>query len=299
MFEQTPKRLHQPVLIKEVIELLQPRPGKILVDATIGSGGHSELLLGLIESSGKLIGIDRDKETLNIARERLKNYQTQLILLCDNFINLPHILKELDIEKVDGVLLDLGISSQQLSDAERGFSFQQDGPMDMRMSRTSRLKASDIINKYSPERLVKIFQDYGEERWSKRIARNIIGARTRKRIERTRELVEIIQRAVPFKKTRIHPATRVFQALRIEVNGELDNLRQFLKEPERYLKTGGRLAIISFHSLEDRLVKESFREKIKQDVFKRITKKPIRPEQEEVLTNPRSRSARLRAVERS
>lgn len=289
---------HQPVLLLEVAELLNPKPGDILVDATIGLGGHARHLLSLIQPAGQLIGIDCDKYTINLLKERLKDYLDQLHLFCDNFVNLGKVLKRFGSLETKGILLDLGISSYQLSDAHRGFSFQQDGPLDMRMNPDAPLKASEIVNNYHPDKLLGIIQTYGEERWAKRIVRKIVEARKKKRLDTTRELSEIIKRTVPYRRTGIHPATRVFQALRIEVNNEIENLKGFLGDCDKYLSSGARIAVISFHSLEDRLVKQVFNEKIKKGIFKRITKKPIRPTFEEVIKNPRSRSAKLRVAEK-
>lgn len=291
--------MHRPVLLDEVVTLLRPQPGQVLVDATVGSGGHSEQLLKLIQPGGRLIGLDSDKDILRLGRQRLNQYPVQVDLLCDNFIKLGTILAELGLSRVDRILLDLGVSSYQLAEPDRGFSFQLNGPLDMRMSLTNRLTAAKIINQYPAKHLLKVIQEYGEERWAKRIVKRIIQTRHSKAITETRQLAEIICRAVPRQRNRIHPATRVFQALRIEVNNELGNLTVFLTDVERYLKPNGRLAIISFHSLEDRIVKTMFRTKMKQGYFRIITKKPMRATDEEIYRNPRARSARLRVAEKT
>lgn len=290
--------MHQPVLLNEVIELLKPQPNQILVDATIGSGGHSEQLLKLIRPGGRLIGLDLDKNILTLAQQRLNQYPAQIKLFCDNFANLDTVLARLGLTRIDRILLDLGVSSYQLSESKRGFSFQLNGPLDMRMSLTNSLTAAKIINHYPANRLLKVIQEYGEERWAKRIVKRIIQIRHNKPIRETRQLAELIYQTVPRRYHRIHPATRVFQALRIETNNELGNLTAFLNDAEKYLEPNGRLAIISFHSLEDRIVKIAFQTKKKQGYFRIITKKPIRATDEEIYRNPRARSARLRVAEK-
>lgn len=290
--------MHQPVLLNEVIELLKPQPNQILVDATIGNGGHSEQLLKLINPGGRLIGLDLDKNILTRAQQRLNQYPAQIKLFCDNFVNLSTVLARLGLTRIDRILLDLGVSSYQLSEPNRGFSFQLNGPLDMRMSLTNSLTAAKIVNHYPANRLLKVIQEYGEERWAKRIVKRIIQTRHNKPIRETRQLAELIYQTVPRRYNRIHPATRVFQALRIETNNELGNLTAFLNDAEKYLEPNGRLAIISFHSLEDRIVKIAFQTKKKQDYFRIITKKPIRATDEEIYRNPRARSARLRVAEK-
>ncbi|MEK7448120.1 MAG: 16S rRNA (cytosine(1402)-N(4))-methyltransferase RsmH [Planctomycetota bacterium] len=286
-----------PVLVKEIINLLSPRPGETAVDATIGRGGHSDYFLIGLGQTGRLIGIDWDPLNIKWCQEKFKDYQN-VKLFCDNFVNLSEILQDLNINQVDLILLDLGISSVQLADRNRGFSFQDDGPLDMRINRAQPLTAEIIINHYREPELLRIISSYGEERWTKRIVKNIIKKRRVKRIDRTSELADLVKKSVPPVRTRLHPATRVFQALRIEVNRELKNLEQFLETSDRYLKPGGRLGIISFHSLEDRLVKQTFREKAKQGIFNLLTKKPVYPSDEEMAKNPRSRSAKLRVAEK-
>ncbi|MFA5793620.1 MAG: 16S rRNA (cytosine(1402)-N(4))-methyltransferase RsmH [Candidatus Brocadiia bacterium] len=297
--------VHNPVLLNEVAELLNLQPGGVIVDGTVGFGGHFKTLLSRIQPNGRLIGIDQDCEAIAYTQEWLKSFLEQgheiksVDLFCDNFSNIGDILGRLKVPGVDGILLDIGVSSYQLDRPERGFSFQSDGPLDMRMNPKADLTAEMVINGYHPNKLIDIFREYGEERWAKRIALNIARAREKGRIETTTQLAGIIERSVPFRgRARIHPATRVFQALRIEVNQELNNLKVFLGIVPKYLNTGGRLGIISFHSLEDRLVKESFRNGKTEGIYRPITKKPVWASEKESYENPRSRSARLRVVER-
>lgn len=290
--------IHQPVLLNEVIGLLNLSAGKVVVDGTIGLGGHSFEIIRQIQPNGRLIGIDFDKSALEIAKERLAGHQVKIDLFRDNFSNLGSILKELNLNGVDAILLDLGLSSYQLSDSTRGFSFLANGPLDMRMSRDAFLRAADIINRVPEKELIRIFQEYGEERFSKRIARKIVNTRHKRRIETTADLVNVIYESVPFKQGKIHPATRVFQALRIATNKELGNLSIFLNNAADYLNPKGRLAVISFHSLEDRLVKQKFVDNKRKEIFSLLTKKPIRPGMDETNSNPRARSARLRVAEK-
>ncbi|MBI4833981.1 MAG: 16S rRNA (cytosine(1402)-N(4))-methyltransferase RsmH [Planctomycetes bacterium] len=289
---------HQPVLPDEAIGLLDLSPGKTVVDGTIGLGGHSSEILKRITPGGRLIGIDLDEAALRIAQANLAPDSDKTNLFHDNFANLENILKNLSIKGVDGILLDLGFSSFQLSEAGRGFSFLSTAPLDMRMNQSAKSTVKDIINKARLDELIRIFQDYGEERWSKRIAKAIVNSRQKHPIETTEDLVGIIQSSIPYKGGNIHPATRVFQALRIAVNGELDNLSKFLQTAENNLNPKGRLVIISFHSLEDRLVKRAFIDKKVKNIFKIITKKPITPTRDEMDKNPRSRSAKLRVAEK-
>lgn len=288
--------MHQSVLIEEVIKYLAPLPGDVVVDATIGLGGHSQILMGKIKPNGRLIGIDLDKESISQAREKLKPLleTASLDLFCDNFINTGNVLKKLGLKGADVILLDLGISSYQIEASRRGFSFMNDAPLDMRMSPDSSPDAAMVVNKYSERDLIEIFKSYGEERFAKRIAQKIVTYRHKKPIITTFELVEIIKNAAPCGWQRIHPATRVFQALRIEVNKELDNLKTFLSMITDWLNPGGRVGIISFHSLEDRLVKKSFRNYFQEGILELITKKPVGPTAAERANNPRSRSAKLR-----
>jgi len=306
--------MHIPVLVKEVLEILRcERPG-IYVDCTVGAGGHARAILSASPES-RLIGIDRDEEALEIARENLKEFGDRVILIHDNFINLDRILQETGTGEVDGILFDLGLSSIQLESAERGFSFQKEGPLDMRMDRRESTTAADLINTLPQEELEDLFRRYGEERWARRIATAIVKEREKHPITTTRELVDIIMNAVPqsYKFRRIHPATKVFQALRIAVNKELDNLKEALVKAVHMLKKGGRLCVISFHSLEDRIVKHTFRDLARgcicpphipvcvcgrKKLVSLITSRPITPEPEEIQLNPRARSAKMRCVEK-
>ncbi len=287
--------LHTPVMLEEVLALLQVKPNRDYVDGTLGLGGHSEAILNASAPTGRLVGIDRDQMALKLASERLQTFGTRAILKHGLYTEVAKLFTEAGIDQVDGMLLDLGVSSLQLDDAQRGFSFLKDSALDMRMDLEERMTARDILEESSEEELEEIFRSYGEERFSKRIARAIVQTRQSNPITDSSELRKLVSRAVPFSKGRIHPATRVFQALRIAVNRELELLQNFIQGPFDFLKVGGILAIITFHSLEDRIVKHGFRS-LKN--FKVLTKKPLIPKREEILKNPRSRSAKLRAVVR-
>ena len=290
---------HIPVLVEEVIQFLRPHPNGIYVDATLGGGGHAVAILERSAPTGRLIGIDRDQEAVEAAHKRLVSYEGRASIIHGNFCDLTEILRELDIERVDGVLLDLGVSYQQLADGKRGFSFQSEGPLDMRMDQTQGEPASRLINTLSQGELEGILRSYGEVRWARRIAKAIVGHRQRTPILTTTQLKEVISSAVAKPPRRIHPATRAFQAIRIAVNDELNTLRGVIPDAIPLLKGGGRLCIISFHSLEDRIVKEAFRQCEKpRPLLRVITKKPVPPSEEEISENPRARSARLRVAER-
>lgn len=305
---------HVPVLLKEAIAGLNIRSDGIYLDGTLGGAGHS-LEIAKMLTTGKLIGIDQDMNAIKKAKEVLKDYSSKTIFVHDNYVNIKKILKDLDIEKVDGILLDIGVSSHQLDQEERGFSYNKNAPLDMRMDKTNSFTAWDVVNKYSQKELEKILWDYGEERWAKRIAEFIVNERKLKSIDTTFDLVDIIKKAIP-KKVRMeghHPAKKTFQAIRIEVNQELDVLKRSIPIMSKSLNSSGRLCIITFHSLEDRIVKEEFKELYKECICppefpicvcdkKReiniITKKPIVPSKEEIEKNPRARSAKLRVAER-
>lgn len=282
---------HEPVLLKEVLGFLSPRPGKLIVDATVGTGGHAEALLA---QGAKVIGIDQDPESLALARDRLKDFGEKFQPVRGNFRKLREILGKLGITKVDGILFDLGLSSLHLSRAERGFSFQHDGPLDMRMDPDNPVTAADLVNGLPERELVRILREYGEERHAEKIAREIVRNRP---IRSTGELARLVARCYPPGNYRIHPATRTFQALRIAVNDELSALREALPQAVELLSPGGVLCVIAFHSLEDRIVKRFLREEARAGRLKLLTKKPVRPSPEEVARNPRSRSARLRAAQ--
>ena len=288
---------HIPVLLDEIIKYLDCMGKKVIVDCTIGEGGHAEKILENLGSSGILLGIDQDQDALVAARKRLASFGERVVLIWDNFTNLEKILREKEIEKVDGILFDLGISSLQLNKRERGFSFLKEGPLDMRMNRAQEINALELINKTSYKELQNIIYELGEKRWARRIARAIVRERGKGPVTTTTQLSRIIERAVPY-RGRIHPATRAFQALRIKVNRELENLKEILPQAVDSLRKGGRICIVSYHSLEDRIVKNSFKEFARQGRIEILTKKPIISQEEEIRMNPRSRSAKLRVGER-
>jgi len=287
--------IHLPVMLKEVLDGLMIKENGIYVDGTIGTGGHAEGILRAAKGC-VVIGIDKDESAIKIAGERLAGYN--LYLVREDFSNMDLIVKSLGYEVVDGILLDLGLSSLQLKDTGRGFSFLSDEPLDMRMDRRQRLTAYEIVNNYSEDALATLIYKYGEERFSRRIARAIVRERERAPISSCKELAGIIERTVG-RRGRIHPATRTFQALRIEVNKELDALSTVIDKGAGILRKGGRFCILSYHSLEDRIVKNAFKRLSKEGIFNIITKKPLKPSTEEVCSNPSSRSARLRIGERS
>lgn len=293
--------MHKSVLVNEVLEFLKPEKGKLILDATIGCGGHAEEILKRITPGGKLIGIDCDKKALKIAEGRLSRFKESLELIYDNFINLDKILDGLNIKKIDAALLDSGVSSLQLDDAARGFSFRNPARLDMRMNEAAKISAYDFVNKSSEYELDEILKDYGEERYHKRIARAIIERRKKQPIEKTTELAQIIYENTPkhYRRFKIDPATRAFQALRIAVNNELGCLKEALGKIKNYLNPKGRMVIISFNSLEDRIVKHHFKEMVEKNIYTSLTKKPITPQESEIKQNPRARSAKLRAVEKN
>lgn len=305
---------HISVLLNECLEGLNIKENGIYVDGTLGGAGHSSEILKRLSSEGRLIGIDQDTDALKAAKERLKNY-SNVTFVHSNFSSIENVLNNLNIDGVDGILMDLGVSSYQLDEGERGFSYMKDAPLDMRMNRDNNFSAYNVINEYSEEDLYRIIRDYGEEKFARRIASFIVENRQEKNIETTLELVEIIKSAIPAKARREgpHPAKRTFQAIRIEVNSELSILNKTIEDGVGKLNKGGRMAIITFHSLEDRIVKNKFRdlavscrcpkefpvcvcgEKAKVKV---ISRKAIEPTKEEVDINPRSRSAKLRVIEK-
>ncbi len=312
---------HIPVLVDEVLQFLQPKNHGFYVDGTVGLGGHAAVILQKSAPNGSLLGIDLDSEALAIAKERLHEYRERVTLVGGNFAHLDRLPQlprgvaqpEAMISQIDGILLDLGVSSLQLDTPARGFSFTHSGPLDMRMDTSQSLSAAHVVNRHPEDALATIFTQFGQERWSKRIARQIAYARKRKSISTTCQLAEIVLDAIPPKSTgwRIHPATRVFQALRIYVNDELKSLHSGIRCAASALKPGGRLCIISFHSLEDRIVKERFRTLSRACIcppktpicvcqhtptLQILTKRPIPPTPDEVRRNPRSRSAKLRVA---
>lgn len=302
---------HYSVLLKESVDYLNVNADGVYADATLGGGGHSYEILS--RGAKKLIGIDQDRDAISAASKRLEGFGDKLITVNRNFSEIKAILDELGIEKIDGAVMDLGVSSYQLDNAERGFSYMHDAPLDMRMNRDNPKSAYDVVNGYSESELTKIFYEYGEEKWSARIAKFIVEKRNEQEIKTTGELTEIIKAAIP-KAARMeggHPAKRVFQAIRIEVNGELEILKQAVSDFVDALKPGGALSVITFHSLEDRIVKKTFKELAqgctcpknfpvcvcgKTPAVKVLTTKPILPSEKELDENSRSKSAKLRVV---
>ena len=307
------KEKHISVLLEESISSLNLKDDSIIVDCTLGYGGHSSNILARIKK-GFLFAFDQDSEAIRHSTDRLNEVGTNFTIIKSNFVHLKEKLQELDVEKVDGVLFDLGVSSPQLDDGERGFSYHEDARLDMRMDRENPLSAYEVVNNYSKEELSRIFYKYGEDKFSNNIAKKIVEYRATKPIETTLELVEIIKTAVPMKfRIDKHPARQIFQAIRIEVNKELDVIEPALEQALSILKVGGRVAVITFHSLEDRLVKNFFKEKCAIDErlkgmpnipeeylpdFSLVVNKAISPSEEELENNPRARSAKLRVIER-
>lgn len=304
---------HVPVLLNEVIESLHIKEDGIYVDCTLGGAGHSSEILKRLSSKGRLIGIDQDADALQAASQRLKNYNN-VTYVHNNFYNIDDILEELNIEKVDGILMDLGVSSYQLDEADRGFSYMKDAPLDMRMNRDNSFSAYNIINEYSEDELTRIIREYGEDKFARRISKKIVASREKKEVKSTLELVDLIRSAIPLKFQRNgHPAKKTFQAIRIEVNHELQILDKAIEDSVNRLSSKGRLSIITFHSLEDRKVKVKFKQLEnpctcpkefpicicgKKPVIKIITRKPIIPTQEEQETNSRSKSSKLRIAQK-
>ena len=305
---------HESVLPEETIEYLNIKPDGIYVDGTLGGAGHSFRILEQLKT-GKLIGIDQDAEALEAAGERLKEFADRAILVKDNFVNTDKVLKQLNIGKVDGILLDIGVSSYQIDNPDRGFSYKEDAPLDMRMDRDRPLSAKEVVNTYSKEELTRILRDYGEEQFAANIAKHIVNEREKAEIETTKRLSEIVEQAIPAKvrKGKKGFAKKTFQAIRIEVNSELDVLQDSIDMMIRLLKPGGRLCIITFHSLEDRIVKNAFRRnenpctcppefpvcvcgKVPEGVV--VTKRPVIPSKEECSRNKRATSAKLRVFEK-
>ncbi len=272
-------------------------------DGTVGGGGHSRGILEKSFPTGRVIGLDWDEEALERARKNLSPFAGRFELRRANYKDFKSVLESLSIPGVDGILLDLGISTEQLESRERGFSFRWDAPLDMRMSQETMTTAQELVRKLPATELESLLREFGEERWARRIARNIVRRRQKAPLRTTRELVEVIERSVPPQRRGIHPATRTFQALRISVNEELKNLKAFLADAPELLNPGGRLCIISYHSLEDRIVKNHFREWArgggrKNPLFRLLTPKPVVPSEEEISRNPRARSAKMRAIEK-
>ncbi|MEE9514881.1 MAG: 16S rRNA (cytosine(1402)-N(4))-methyltransferase RsmH [Candidatus Brocadiales bacterium] len=284
------------MMLKEVLEWLRPRRGQVVLDCTVGVGGHAAAILEELGAGGLLLGVDKDKEALDMAKRFLAPYAENVRLFHSDYRDVESVLEEAGVEggKVDGILLDLGALSSQLDSPQRGFSFRHEGPLDMRMDTSERITAAELLRKLSEKELADVFWQFGEERWSKRIARAI---KRDSPIKTTTQLADLIKRTVPG-RSRIHPATRVFQALRIVVNRELEGLETFLDNCHGFQRPGGRTVAISFHSLEDRIVKHAFLRNSRAGTYRVLTKKPVRPSQQEVQENVRSRSAKLRAMER-
>jgi 16S rRNA (cytosine1402-N4)-methyltransferase len=291
---------HKPVMLQEVISLLNLSPGKVVVDATLGLGGHAFSMIEKIIPDGFFIGIDKDEEAIEQARARLKCCCKDVTLVHEDFRNLGKVIDIAGVSGVDAVLFDLGVSSYQLECADRGFSIKSEGPLDMRMDRKSFISAYDLVNTLTEEEISSILWKFGEERYSRRIARVLVSRRMKAPISSTKELADLVVSAMPHKGGfhRIHPATRTFQALRIAVNRELDALEVALKTAALYLNKCGRICVISFHSLEDRIVKDHFRQLAATGHYRLVFKKILRPSEEETQDNPRSRSARMRMIER-
>ena len=302
--------VHVPVLLDEVIAGLRPQRGGYFVDCTVGLGGHAAAILERISPSGRLLGIDADPEAIKVSQDKLSDYGEAVTLVNDNFVNLEAICRRYHFHPVDGILFDLGVSSLQLDTAERGFSFHLDAPLNMRFDPGQGLTASDIVNSFSEQELAKLIEKYGEERHSRRIARYIVQNRP---IATTVELASLVEQASSGKRAKIHPATRTFMALRIAVNSELQNLELALKQTINLLRPGGRLTVISYHSLEDRIVKQFMRDAASSclcppgtvicrcghvPTLKLVSRKVIKPTSLEIESNPRSRSAKLRIAER-
>ena len=305
---------HKSVLLHETIDSLQVKPDGIYVDGTLGGGGHAYELCGRLGPEGRLVGIDQDEDAIAAAAKRLAPYQDQVAIVRSNYEQMDEVLDELGIGKVDGIYLDLGVSSFQFDTAERGFSYREDAPLDMRMDRRQELTAADVVESYEEEELVRIIRDYGEEKFARQIARQIVKRRQEAPIATTGELAEIIKEAIPLKMRAVggHPARRTFQALRIEVNRELEVLEKSIDRMIGRLKPGGRISIITFHSLEDRIVKNRFRENEnpcicppdfpvcmcgRKSKGKIVTRRPVVPTAEEIEENKRCRSAKLRTFE--
>jgi 16S rRNA (cytosine1402-N4)-methyltransferase len=305
---------HTPVLLKEVVTQLQPHDGGLYVDCTVGGGGHAHEILCACGPGGRVVGLDWDEEAIAASRERLREFGGRVQLVRANYVELERVLMSFGVTTVDGVVFDLGVSSRQFNESGRGFSFQREGPLDMRMNRQLGATARDVLRSASLEELATIFRVYGEEKRARAVARQIVAEREQKPLETTTQLARLVERVLgPRHGGGVHPATRVFQALRIAVNSELDNLKRGLDLAARFLGTGGRLAVISFHSLEDRIVKQFFVEQSsgcicppdlpvcacgRKQLLRIVTRKPVTPREEEIGANPRSRSAKLRVAEK-
>ncbi|MFA4993285.1 MAG: 16S rRNA (cytosine(1402)-N(4))-methyltransferase RsmH [Candidatus Omnitrophota bacterium] len=296
------EKLHIPVMLSEVIDYLDLKPGQIIVDATLGTGGHSLEILKRITPGGRLIGIDRDEDSLAVCRQRLSEFSGSCEFVHANFVDLDQVLGNLGIDKIDGIVFDLGISTYQLKDAERGFSFQQEGPLDMRLDKSSYISAYDLVNNLNESEISHMLWSFGQERWHNRIAHLLVEERRNQPISTTSQLADLVMRAIPYRYRRsyyrIHPATRTFQAVRIAVNRELEILESAIKKAVAILKKKAKICVISFHSLEDRVIKHTFRALKAEGLIDIITAKPLTPAEAEVAANPSSRSSKFRVAER-
>lgn len=306
---------HIPIMLNEVLELLKPQRGGIYADGTLGGGGHSEAILSALPDGAKLFGIDRDMDAIAAASARLERFTDKFSAVHGNFFNMKELLRARGVDKLDGILLDLGVSSYQLDNFQRGFSYREDAPLDMRMDKSAPFSAYNVVNEYDSEHLFRIIKDYGEERYASRIANAIVRERAQRPIGTTLELAELIAKSMPAAARREaqHPAKRTFQAIRIEVNGELAGLERAIEDAHDMLSSGGVMAVITFHSLEDRIVKQAFRRFEKPctcdpkapictcgrvPTARVLTRKPLTACEEELEYNPRARSAKLRAIEK-
>lgn len=296
------EKLHVPVMLQEVLDYLKPQPGQIIVDATLGTGGHSLEILKRITPGGRLIGIDRDENSLAVCRQRLAEFKDNVEFVHANFVDLDQVLAKLGIEKIDGIIFDLGISSYQLFDPQRGFSFQEEGPLDMRLDKSSYISAYDLVNNLNENEISQMLWNFGQERWHNRIAHLLVQERRNEPIATTRQLADLVMRAIPHRYRRgyyrIHPATRTFQAVRIAVNRELEILESAVKKAVDILRKQARICVISFHSLEDRVIKHTFRALKADGLIEIITAKPLTPGFGEMEVNPSSRSSKFRVAER-
>ncbi len=292
--------MHIPVMLQEVLAYLRPKANDIFIDGTLGMGGHAKAFLEKIGSGGRFIGLDKDAKALKIAQENLKEFQTPCDFIHSDYCEIDVICQKLNISNVDGILLDVGISSFQIDDARRGFSIKEEGPLDMRMDQDNPLSAYDLVNSLSEKEIAAILKDYGEERYYRSIARRIVDERCKHPIETTKDLERIVFHAIPRRKNwqKIHPATRTFQAFRIAVNKELESLEAALEKCVNLLKPTGRLGVIAFHSLEDRIVKHKFRALARANKARLVFKKPLRATEQEIQKNHRARSACFRVIER-
>lgn len=290
--------MHQPVLLREVVDRLAPRPGGRYLDATLGGGGHAEAILDAAGSGSRLLGLDADPEAVARCRERLARFGDRAVCVQSRFSSLSRWVEEFGFRPLDGAIMDLGVSSYQLDDAARGFSFRADGPLDMRMDPSAHPTAADLVNRLPETELADVFWRYGDEHRSRRVARAICERRSREPFTRTADFADTVARALGGRRGRTHPATRVFQALRIAVNRETEELDAGLAAAWSELGAGGRLAVITFHSLEDRAVKHFFADRAREGAGRPIERKPLRPSEEETSANPRARSAGLRVMEK-